>query len=305
MEKRTIPILVGTGGWDHEAFDRCFYPDAGMPSNAKLNFYSRYFDTVEVRPTFWDETLADADAGEWVAAVAENKRFRFNVKLHASFTHRKSIKPDVTRNVRALLQEMARHERLGTLLLQFPFSFTCTSSHRYHVVKLSEIFEGFPMHVEFRHESWNQPGLSGFLDEHSLRVVNADFPRIRRLMPFTTGVHGDSVYVRLHGRNEQGWLKNGPDTRYDYLYNSREVREIVRRVDIASLRCKRVTVVCNNTTGGKAIANAFRFSSAVHKGKRVPVPPQTLAAFPELADMAVAGTEDELLIGEDGYRRAM
>ena len=99
MEKAPA-IMFGTGGWDHGVFDSCFYPNPGMDSLHKLNYYSRYFDTVEVRPTFWDESLSETDARGWMTAVAENKRFQFNVKLHSSFTHQKSIKPNTTRNVR-------------------------------------------------------------------------------------------------------------------------------------------------------------------------------------------------------------
>lgn len=304
MEKAAT-IMIGTGGWDHGSFDSCFYPNPDMDSLQKLNYYARYFDTVEVRPTFWDESLSEMDARGWNAAVAENKRFQFNVKLHSSFTHQKSIKPNITRNVRGLLQELAKADRLGALLIQFPYSFTYTSTHRYHVIKLAEIFSGFPLHAEFRHESWNQPNLLGFLGEHSLSPVNADLPRIKQLMPFITGTAGDTAYLRLHGRNEQGWLKNGLDARYDYLYNNREIHEISRRLEIASGRCKKIVVVCNNTTNGKAIANAFRLSSTAHKGKRIPIPQETLAAFPQLADIANPIELEPSLIEAGDYRRAM
>lgn len=303
MEKAAA-IMIGTGGWDHEVFDSCFYPNPGMDSLHKLNYYSRYFDTVEVRPTFWDESLSEMDACGWIASVAENKRFQFNVKLHSSFTHQKSIKPNITRNVRGLLQELAKADRLGALLIQFPYSFTYTSAHRYHVIKLAEIFSGFPLHVEFRHESWNQPNLLSFLGEHSLAPVNADLPRIKQLMPFITGVAGDTAYLRLHGRNEQGWLKNGLDARYDYLYNNREIREISRRLEIVSGRCKKIVVICNNTTNGKAIANAFRLSS-IHKGKRISIPQETLTAFPQLTDIANPIELEPSLIEAGDYRRAM
>ena len=286
MEKSMGMVLVGTAGWEHEDFDRVFYPAERMASSAKLASYARSFDAVEVRSTFWDDTLSETDAKEWLDAVGENSRFRFLVKLHQSFTHRKIVPPGATRTVRGLLQELARHDRLGAVLLQFPFSFTNTSAHRFHVTKLSEIFAGFPLHAEFRHDSWNQASLLPFLAEHGLRAVNADLPRVAHLMPFGTGTIGDTAYLRLHGRNERGWLANSWDARYDYLYNSKELREIARRVSLLTEKCRRVLVICNNTTGGKAVATALQLSAAAGRERKIEVPERALEAFPVLQEIA-------------------
>ena len=286
MEKRAVTYTVGIGGWDHAAFDACFYPKANMDSLERLSFYSRFFDTVEVRATFWDESLGEPDAQRWIDAVAGNKRFTFNLKLHSLFTHKKLFKPQVTRNIRGMLQELARAGRLGALVAQFPYAFTNTSANRFHLVKLGEIFRGFPVHVELRHESWNQPTLMNFLSENLLAPIHADLPRVKQLMPFLTGLVGDHAYLRLHGRNEKGWLLNGMETRYDYLYNSKELRELGRRLDALSGKCSKVTVICNNTTHGKAVANALQIISSLKEGKHVLVPQATLNAFPHLEEIA-------------------
>ncbi len=303
MEPRETQLLVGTGGWEHEAFDQSFYPHPGMSQTEKLRYYSRFFDAVEIRPTSWDGSLSSGDAAEWAAAVADRKRFFFTVKLHASFTHAKEFRTQFSRNTRGILQELAGHNRLGALLMQFPYAFTNTGSNRSHLIKLAELFAGFPVRVELRHESWNQPSLLGFLAEHSLLPVSADLPRIRQFMPFITGVVGEEAYLRLHGRNEKGWLLDGLDTRYDYLYNSREVREIARRLDALSARCRRITVICNNTTSAKAVANALQLSAAWRKTKSVPVPSASLEAFPQLHE--IAQQLDAPLFPEETYREAM
>ena len=154
MGKTTAQVLVGTGGWDHEVFDECFYPEPGLESLEKLRFYSRFFDTVEIRPTFWDDTIDELDAARWVDAVASNRRFQFSVKLHSSFTHRASIDLACARTIRGLSYELGRHDCLGAILAQFPYAFTNTSAHRSHLMKLAEVFQGFPIHVELRHETW-------------------------------------------------------------------------------------------------------------------------------------------------------
>ncbi|MEO8168925.1 MAG: DUF72 domain-containing protein, partial [bacterium] len=155
MNKQSVKYLVGIGGWEHEALDDCLYGTRTEYSTLKLRCYARFFDTVEVRSTFWDEELSTNDAQQWMEAVAENNRFRFNVKLHKSFVQEKEIKPELATRVRGLLQELQKNDKLGALLVQLPYSFTNTSANRFHLVKLGEIFRGFPMHVEFRNESWN------------------------------------------------------------------------------------------------------------------------------------------------------
>jgi uncharacterized protein YecE (DUF72 family) len=280
MEKSRAVIRVGLGGWEHEVFDQCFYPVPGMTSLEKLGYYAEFFSAVEVRATFWDGDLTHADAREWIEAVQENPAFRFGVKLHHEFTHKKTVRPELSRNVRGLLQELVRAGKLGSLIMQFPYSFTNTSSNRFHLIKLAEIFAGFPTHAELRHESWHEPGLIGFLQEHAMGIVSADIPRIRHYMPFVAGVSGSYGYLRLHGRNEKGWLLNAYDARYDYLYNERETREIVRRISALEGQCSNLTVICNNTTAGKAIPLAFHLLSAVRGGRQVPVPGSSLEAFP-------------------------
>jgi uncharacterized protein YecE (DUF72 family) len=206
--------------------------------------------------------------------------------------------------VRAILQELRAHNRLGALLLQFPYGFTNTGSNRYHLLKLAEVFEGFPVHIEFRHESWNQEGIIPFLRELTLGLVSADMPRIRSFMPFSTAMTGDAAYLRLHGRNEKGWMLNAYDARYDYLYNNRETRELVKRLRALGARSRKITVICNNTTGGKSLPLAFQLTCALRQGKPVPVPGQTLKSFPFLRSIA-APVEGDISLLDLDYRRAI
>jgi uncharacterized protein YecE (DUF72 family) len=283
-------IAIGLGGWEHEILDRCFYHDAARSSLEKLAFYAAYFDFTEVRASFWDDSLTLRDAEDWVSAVGSNRRFKFGIKLHQSFTHKREVTPRTTRGVREILHGLARHNRLAGLLAQFPYSFTNTGSTRFHLVKLGEIFSGFPVFVELRHSSWDNGSLRHFLADNLLQPVNVDLPRLKGMMSCRSDVVGDGAYLRLHGRNEKGWLLNGIDARYDYLYNLREIREILRRADCLAQKAKHVIVVCNNTTGGKAVANAFQLKAAVSEGKNLLIPENTLRVFPHLQKLALPNT---------------
>jgi hypothetical protein len=89
--QETTRHFVGIGGWEHDILNSCFYPGSVTTSSQKLAYYARWFNTVEVRSTFWDDTLNADDAREWVNAVQERKEFFFNVKLHSTLTHRHSL----------------------------------------------------------------------------------------------------------------------------------------------------------------------------------------------------------------------
>ena len=297
--------LVGVGGWEHEVYDGCFYPRPKLESTDKLTFLAECFDAVEVRQTFWDADLGAREAREWIAAVGANRSFLFTIKLHASFTHQRLLKAQAARNVRALLSEFAHRNRLGGLLAQFPYGFTNTSGNRYHLLKIGEVFRGFPVFVELRHESWHQTSTRELLEESGLQPVSADMPRIKQFMPFTTTTIGNRGYIRLHGRNEKGWLLNGYDSRYDYLYNGREIQELRRRCEALAQKCHDVIIICNNTTGGKAIANALQLRAALTESRRVNVPDSALRVFPHLDAVARHRNGAVSLFGGEDYREAM
>ncbi len=45
-------VYVGMGGWDLEPFNRLFYPPRMRKGFRKLEYYSQFFDHVEVNATF-------------------------------------------------------------------------------------------------------------------------------------------------------------------------------------------------------------------------------------------------------------
>jgi uncharacterized protein YecE (DUF72 family) len=305
MKTSKEAVLLGIGGWEHDVLSECLYGPGLESAAGRLARYAEIFDVAEVRATFWDDTLGPGDARVWADAVSGNKRFSFVVKLHSLLTHRREFKPSTTQGLRGLAQELARRGRLSGLLAQFPYAFTNTSAARYHLRRLAEVFAGFPLFAELRHDSWNQPGLSSFLQEHGLQAVSGDLPRVNRYVPFLARPAKGTAYFRFHGRNEKGWLLKGGDARYDYLYNSRELVELRRRVDAMDAHSDRVIVIFNNTTGGKAVANALQFRAAMHGGERINVPAPALASFPYLEAIARPSVSEESLFSGAAYREAM
>jgi uncharacterized protein YecE (DUF72 family) len=210
--------------------------------------------------------------------------------------------------------------------VQFPYAFTNTGAHRYYLARVCDAFKGYAVHVELRHESWNTHDLFGLLEQHASAPVSADLPRVRQFMPFITRTSsgkarlsatcppefierrrehvGGQAYLRLHGRNEKGWLLNTYDYRYDYLYNSRELTEIRKRIMAIPESCERIVVVWNNTPGGKALANALHLLALLHNSNGIPIPEATRRAFPHLEQFS-QHSEPATLFDGDQYRRAM
>jgi uncharacterized protein YecE (DUF72 family) len=303
MVQHGTQIFIGIGGWEHGVLDRCLYPTTVTSPAEKLGYYARVFNTVEVRPTFWDETLGAREAEEWADAVGERRDFLFSVKLHFSLTHKREPAPGVLQNTRALLDTLQHLNRLGAVLAQFPFSFTCTGANRFHLERLATTFRDYPLHIELRHASWDQPSLPGMLEEWGAAPVQADLPRIRQLMNSLPRSRGDRAYLRLHGRNERGWLGETYDARYDYLYNHRELHEIKRRLQALPLTCSQKFVIWNNTTSGKAVANALQLSALMNDRGTCSVPAPALREFPFLQQIARPEASGTSLF--DGYREAM
>jgi uncharacterized protein YecE (DUF72 family) len=126
-------VSIGIGGWEHDVLNSCLYPPGLTGSAELLRMYAELFDTVEIRSTFWDDSLERCDAQRWADAVSGNRRFLFQVKLHSSFTHKKTTPSQCSRNTRALAHELLKRNRLGGLLAQLPYSFTNTGTHRFHL----------------------------------------------------------------------------------------------------------------------------------------------------------------------------
>ena len=295
---------VGIGGWEHDLLNACFYPDPGASSAQKLAYYARWFNAVEVRATFWDDTLSAEDAGEWLHAVQERKEFFFNVKLHTTLTHKQNLAALSSGNLDGLLEILHSRGRLGAVLAQFPYSFTNTGANRQYLEKLALRFSDYPLHVELRHASWDYPGLHALLSDLKAGPVNVDMPHIRQFIPYLPRIVGDQAYMRLHGRNEKGWLLNTFDGRYDYLYNNREMQEIRRRLFALPQTCSRVFVLWNNTTNGKAVANALQCMAMLRGSGAIPAPPAAVRAFPWLKEYVRTSSGDTPLFGEE-YRPAI
>ncbi|MCX6565315.1 MAG: DUF72 domain-containing protein [Candidatus Aminicenantes bacterium] len=280
-------IYVGTAGWSYEDWRGIVYPEERGSHIHPLSFLARYIDCVEVNSTFYRTPPVPMVLG-WLKAVAAHPDFQFAVKLHQAFTHeRRNFESRDADLFKKAVEPIAAAGRLAALLLQFPWSYQNTGPHREYLTGLFNLFAGYPLALEVRHGTWDDPAIFTFLREHRVAFCNLDQPVIgSSLKPTAVVTDPRFAYVRLHGRNYKDWFREGAgrDARYNYLYAKNELDEWVERIKELGRSTDRIYVVTNNHYRGQALANALQIKNLT-SGKKLEVPEELLKQYPVLEEI--------------------
>jgi len=285
-------VFIGMGGWELPSFNKYFYPPKRPKDFRKLEFYSRYFDCVEVNSTFYNSSLSEKHSRQWLQDVSGNARFVFIVKMFRGFTHTfQATRDDVLRICR-LLDPILLNGKLAGLLLQFPYSFTNLKERLDYVVQLKKLFPGHRLFVEVRHISWNKPEVIQRLQENDLNVVNVDLPRIKRHMPLTTFASGGAAFFRLMGRNGKTWdrpwrveenRKYIVSDRYDYYYSQKELDELVEYIQKGRTKADSTFAIFHTDPHAHSLVNGFQLRHIIEKTtSKVPAPRSIVTSHPQL-----------------------
>lgn len=260
-------ILIGTSGYDHPELKGVFYPET-LRRKDFLLYYSTKFNALELNSTFYgmptaERMLSFCDRSEG--------RVSFSVKANQLLTHRISGDwKDSAAAFREAMEPVANRNLLSSILFQFPESFRYTVENRLYLGKLIEYFNGFPVAVEFRHRDWIRESVFDGLSRRDASIVFCDMPRLRNLPDgFSLGTPfiGRLAYIRLHGRNSNGWYAAGDfasstDTpRYDYEYSLDELGSFVPIIDRAVLEGRTVEMFFNNHPKGVGTRNALEMKA--------------------------------------------
>ena len=275
-------IRIGPAGWNYKDWAGIAYPEPKPPRFDPLAWLAAFFDTIEINSSYYGPPVP-ATARRWIERVAENDRFRFTAKLWKRFTHERGTaftRSEVAEATRGLLP-ILEAGRLGALLIQFPWSFRRTDENREWLDDVSRAFARFPLVLEVRHESWNEPAFYAELAERGIGFVNIDQPRFRRSIRPSATVTSPVGYVRVHGRNYRDWFRKGAgvEARYDYLYPPEELAPWVERTKEIAREAEETFVITNNHYRAKALVNAVMLESMVSK-KKVKAPAELVAAYP-------------------------
>jgi uncharacterized protein YecE (DUF72 family) len=281
-------LRIGPAGWSYPDWAGYVYPSRRPKRFHEAAYLAEFFDTIEINTSFYQPVRPDF-AAHWIDLVSANPRFVFTAKLWQKFTHDPSATADDERAVRAGFDVLRAANKLGAVLLQFPFSFHRT---RETVAYLSAVllrFRDYPLVVEVRHDTWNSPETLSLLREHNAGFCNIDQPIIGRSLAPSAQVTSPLGHVRLHGRRYDTWFSD--DTaipaheRYNYLYSAEELAPWITRVHKVSGQARDTFVVTNNHFQGKAVVNALQLIHIL-KGSKVKVPEPLRQHYPELDAIA-------------------
>ncbi len=259
-----MEIRVGTSGYSFPDWRRAFYP-AGLDKTKFLDFYVRYFPTVEINSTYYSIPHPKVMAN-MVEKVPPG--FDFMVKVPQSITHRRTDLAGDSENFLGCIQPMAESGCLSGLLAQFPYSFKYSEDGLDYLSACRLAFRPHKLFVEFRHGSWVNRNTLNRLQETGIGYVSVDEPRLYGLLKPDLLVTGDVGYIRFHGRNAEHWWSGGA-RRYDYNYSQQELEEWLAKIEKVRNRIQRLYVYFNNCFKGQAAANALAFLDLV-KSKREP-----------------------------------
>ncbi len=258
-------IYIGTSGWSYPegegTWKGTFYP---VGTKNELEYYSRYFNTVEVNSSFYRPPNPGFVAN-WVKRTPSG--FLFTVKLWQKFTHPLMYREAAGREAvishedidmfRRSLEPLVKAGKMGVLLAQFPPGFKNNDSGQEVLDAVQRHFGQYRLAVELRHKSWSDDPLTAArLQKYNIAWVQIDEPKFENSIAADLPLTADFAYFRFHGRNAANWWKGTTETRYQYLYSQDEIGELTEKVGRAARQTSLCLAYFNNHYKAYAPRNA-------------------------------------------------
>ncbi|MGB7680286.1 MAG: DUF72 domain-containing protein [Candidatus Acidiferrales bacterium] len=281
-------ILVGPAGWSYADWKGIVYPSRRAKGFHEAEFLSHFFDTIEINTSFYQPPRPDL-CRQWIEQVSGNPQFLFTAKLWQKFTHESGANNSDVAAVRSGFDVLASANRLGAVLMQFPFSFHNARENLSRLESIVSEFGAYSLVAEVRHASWMNEAFFEWLHEHGVGFCNIDQPIIGKSVKPSGRATGRVGYVRLHGRRYDTWFSDDPETpsseRYNYLYSEEELEPWAERIEKTSEAAKTTFVITNNHFEGKGIVNALELVHLL-SGAKVDVPEPLRHHYPRLEKIA-------------------
>ena len=279
-----------------------WYPSSVKTPEARLRYYAKRFDTVEVDSPFYGIPAA-ATVSNWAQRTPGG--FVFHVKAYGLMTghavDERSLTPGlagraykVSPRGRVFDPEAAMVEqafaqfadslaplretgKLGGVLMQYPPAFQARDAEEERaglrrIASDCELLAGDRMLVELRNATWvsgsaRRNRVLSFLADLGASFVCVDAPRVETIsaMPSVTAVTAPLAYVRFHGRNAATWdLRSGSAAdRFDYLYETAELEEWAAPIKAMSADAETTFAMFNNCRHDYAPRNAHELARII------------------------------------------
>lgn len=244
-ELKEDKIWIGTSGWSYKHWQGRFYPE-GLKSADWLEYYTRYFRTVEVNASFYRLPFKGMISA-WIRKTPSD--FRFVLKGSRRVTHFQKLR-NVTESVQVLLNRLdPMREKILCILWQLPPSL------KQDLPLLEEFLSQLPRTyqyaIEFRHVSWIDDSTFHLLSKYRIAHCTVSAPRL----PCNPTITADFAYIRFHGI--QSW--------YNYNYSEEDLLWWRDELLKTRERVEKILVYFNNDFEANAVRNALRLQDLLKK----------------------------------------
>ena len=286
-------IFIGTAGFSYKDWEGVVYPpDLKKLKIHPLEYLAEFVDVCEINTSFYGH-IKPRIGKQWCEMTAAvNSDFQFTAKLFQGFTHvprgmnapvqfNLTVSAEEEKLAREGLDSIAQEGRLGAVLVQFPISFKNADDTRDYLFALIKKFKTYPLVLEIRHSSWNDPDILARLAEAGVGFCNIDQPRLGASLRGTQHVTAPVGYVRLHGRNYKEWFQSdNRNDRYNYLYKPQELEAWKDKTVQIAKQASKTYVIANNHYKGKALVNSLQLKEMLAGNKKVKAPKMLVENYP-------------------------
>lgn len=234
-------IYIGTSGWQYKHWRGKFYPE-GLKIKDEFEYYSRYFDTVEINNSFYRLPTKEIFS-RWKMRAPEN--FLYAVKGSRFITHMKKLN-----GTRQTFHKFFSHtgrlgDKLGPILFQLPPRWKVNLERFSNFLKI--LHPKYRYSFEFREHSWYNEEVYKLLKQYNCSFCIYELDR--HLSPVLTTA--DFIYLRLHG----------PGGKYQGSYKNTILKNWAKQIMAWQKQGKDVFVYFDNDQEGYAVLNAIRLKA--------------------------------------------
>ncbi len=196
-------VRIGSCSFTAAGWERTFYPPRLRPGSY-LRWYAEEFDTLEIDSTFYRSPSIETVRG-WYRATPPD--FSFALKVPRSITHDRCLESCEDEFQSFLSTAMELKEKLGFILLQFPyFNQQTFSGPEPFLQRLEAVLSTFPSDlrfaVELRNKNWIDPRLAEVMERYHGTIALIDHPwmwRPAEMLERLGNPQLESAYIRLLG----------------------------------------------------------------------------------------------------------
>ena len=246
-------ILVGCSGWSYRDWKERFYGK----SNPSLQYYSHFFNAVEVDSTYYRMPSKNM-VKSWVERF--NPGIIFTLKMPGDISHGNyelSQKINLWNTFEeSVIKTISRVQGSVKVLMTIPPGILDMEDYIQKISKITSSYENLCIEPRVK-DPRKYESISKIVEDNGFIPVSIDNYFIN--LDKATGSR-NVCYIRLHGRNTDFFNSLAGMEKFNYDYSQRELENISKVVEDATTQFQEVYVFFNNHPNGNAPLNAIALS---------------------------------------------